>query len=143
MENPNFTGIGKKYVENPSEEGDLGVGTGKVDSLKEVISEINDMVGERKKLSGGFFRDAEKMKREISNFLLESAPAGEGDSEFVRERSELRKKQMDVTEMQLNERVGCWRDIALLKKELREREKELSERLNRADMLGKILEDGD
>ena len=116
------------------------VGKVKVDSLKEVIQEIHDLIKERSGLSNTFVKEGESMKTKIGNFLSENAPKGEDDSEFVRERSELRKKQIDISELQLNERVGCWRDIALLKKELREREQELNEKENRADMIGKILE---
>ncbi len=87
-----------------------------------------------------FIKEAEGMKTNINNFLMESSPKGEDDSEFVRERSELRKKQIDISEVQLNEKVGCWRDIALLKRELRDRTKELSEKESRSDAIRKILE---
>ena len=70
---------------------------------------------------------------------MQNAPAGEDDSEFARERSELRKKKIEISELQLNEKVNCWRDIALLKKEMRESERELNEKKSRSDMLGKIL----
>ena len=72
---------------------------------------------------------------------MENAPKGEDDSEFARERSELRKKQIDISEIQLNEKVGCWRDIALLKKELREQERELNQKESRTEMLKEILEE--
>lgn len=117
------------------------MGTGKLDSLKESIKEINQMVTERSRLSQNFINESEKMKTAINNFLLENSPKGEDDSEFARERSELRKKQIEISELQLNERVNCWKDIALLKKELRENQKELSEKISRADLIGKILEE--
>ncbi len=117
------------------------VGKAKVDSIKETVEEIGMLIKERNNLSGNFIKEGEKMKTKIHNFLLENAPKGEDDSEFTRERAELRKKQIDISELQLNERVGCWRDIALLKKELRDQTRELSEKTSRADMLGKILTD--
>ncbi len=120
-------------------EGFDSVGKAKVDSLKDIVVEIEAMVKERKILSSRFIKEGEKMKGAINNFLLENAPKGEDDSEFARERSELRKKQIDISELQLNEKIGCWRDIALLKKELRENTKELNEKESRAEMLGKIL----
>ena len=144
MENPNENGISKDYdAENTwnTSEGFDSVGKAKVDSLKDRVTEIETMVGERNLLSRRFIKEGEKMKTNINNFLLENAPKGEDDSEFTRERAELRKKQMDISELQLNEKVGCWRDIALLKKEMRESVKELNEKESRADMLGKILED--
>ncbi len=142
MENPNKNGIPQKYdAENTwnTSEGFDSVGKAKVDSLKDLISEVDGMIVERKILSKKFVKEGEGMKGKIHNFLLENAPKGEDDSEFARERAELRKKQIEISEMQLNEKIGCWRDIALLKKELRENTKELSEKESRAEMLGKIL----
>lgn len=144
MENPIENGIPQKYQSentwNTSEEIN-SVGKAKVDSLKDLVIEINEMIKERETLSKRFIKEGETMKANIHNFLLENAPKGEDDSEFTRERAELRKKQIDISELQLNEKVNCWRDIALLKKELREDTKELNEKESRAEMLGKILEE--
>ncbi len=117
------------------------VGKAKLDSLENNIKELENMIKERNTLSQNFIKEGEGMKTNIKTFLIENAPEGEGDSEFARERSELRKKQIDISELQLNEKVNCWRDIALLKKEFRENIKELNEKKNRADMLGKILKE--
>ena len=97
------------------------------------------MIKERNTLSKNFVKEGEDMKSNIKTFLIENAPEGEGDSEFARERSELRKKQIEISELQLNEKVNCWRDIALLKKEMRESAKELNEKESRAKILGDIL----
>ncbi|MFH1237963.1 MAG: hypothetical protein ABIH79_01060 [archaeon] len=117
------------------------VGKAKLDSLKETVIEIEKLIKERGSLSENFINEGEKMKRDIKNFLLENTPRGEDDSEFTRERSDLRKKQIEISELQLNEKVGCWRDIALLKKELRDRTKELSEKINRAEIFERILDE--
>jgi hypothetical protein len=115
------------------------VGKGKVDSLKEQVKEVKTMIDERNLLSRRFIKEGEKMKTNINNFLLENAPKGEDDSEFTRERAELRKKQIDISELQLNEKIGAWGDIALLKKEMRESIKELNEKESRTEMLERIL----
>ena len=146
MENDfDLSEIAKKYGDNTwntSGADDFGsVGKAKTESLKETIDEIHAMIEERGVLSQAFIKEGEKMKTSIHNFLSDNAPKGEDDSEFARERAELRKKEMEISELQLNERVGCWRDIALLKKELREQKRELMEKTSRAEMLGKILED--
>lgn len=124
---------------NTSNNGFDSVGRSKVDALKGLVDEVDGMIREREFLSEKFIREGESMKQSINNFLLENAPKGEDDSEFARERAELRKKQIEISEMQLNEKVGCWRDIAILKRELRESTRELNEKTSRADMLGKIL----
>ncbi len=115
------------------------VGKAKTDSLKDIVAEIEQMINERNELSERFIKEGESMKSSINNFLLESAPKGEDDSEFARERSELRKKQLDISELQLNEKIGCWRDISLLKKEIREHNLQINEKTSRAEMLEKIL----
>ncbi len=116
------------------------LGKAKVDSLKGTVEEIDNLINERTVLSKEFIKEGETMKNDIKTFLMENAPQGEDDSEFARERAELRKKKMDISELQLNEKVNCWRDIALLKKELRDRQKELNERESRAEMMKDILE---
>ena len=135
--------IGKKYPDIWKTSDDFSsVGKAKVDSLKESVDEIEDLIKEREKLSEEFIKEGEKMKRDINNFLLESSPKNNQDvSEFAKERADLRKKQIEISEIQLNEKIGCWRDISELKKELRESQKELSEKESRADELKKILEE--
>jgi len=144
MEKPEISGIPQENITkntwNTSKSFD-SVGKAKIDSLKETIEEINNLIKERETLSINFIKEGGDIKSQIKNFLMENAPSGEDDTEFARERAELRKKQIDVSELQLNEKVGCWRDIALLKKELREKEKELNEKESRSEMIGRILEE--
>lgn len=115
------------------------VGKAKLDSIQSNLEELEGMIKERNTLSANFVKEGERMKGDIKTFLIENAPEGEGDSEFARERAELRKKQIEISELQLNEKVNCWRDIALLKREMRENLRELNEKKSRSDMLGKIL----
>jgi hypothetical protein len=115
------------------------MGKAKVDSLTEAVREIEEQIRQRRILSESFVKEAEKMKSDIKTFLMQNTVQGEGDSEFARERSELRKKQIEISESQLKEKVGCWQDISELKKELRDKEKELHEKQSRADMIKDIL----
>ena len=147
MEEHISTGISPKYdsenswnTSSETKDNFESVGKAKLDSLKETVTEIEKLIKERNILNENFINEGEKMKRDIKNFLLENMPKGEDDSEFARERADLRKKQIEISELQLNEKVGCWRDIALLKKELRDRTKELSEKLNRAEIFEHILD---
>ena len=116
--------------------GDLG--KVKVDALRESIAEIESQLAERKKISHEFEREGNKMKMNIKNFLLENNPVGD-DSDFARERAELRRKQIDLSEMQLNEMVNCWRDVVTLQKDLRDKQKELFERESRMSAINDIL----
>lgn len=116
----------------------IGVGREKINSLKSSISEIEFLIEQREALSKIFSEEIEKIKTNIENFLLKNVAV---DSEDFKERSGLRQKQIEVSELELNERVNCWRDVALLKKELREFKKELIEKEERLNMFEEILGD--
>ena len=113
----------------------------KINALREAIREIEGHIAERKVISEKFSKSCDKMKMDIKNFLLENKPKGEDDTEFARERAELRKKGFEISESQLNEDVECWRDIVNLKRDLRDKQKELFERESRMDTLNRILEE--
>ena len=116
----------------------IRVGREKINSLKSSISEIEFLIEQREGLSKVFSEEIEKIKTNIENFLLKNVAV---DSEDFKERSGLRQKQIEVSELELNERVNCWRDVALLKKELREFKKELIEKEERVSMFDEILGD--
>jgi hypothetical protein len=117
------------------------VGQERIDSLKKAIIEIKHLVEERKKLSLDFIKEGEQLKSEISNLILEneSTLRAFGQSEALTEKNSLRNKKVEISELQLNEKINCWKDIALLKKELRIYEKELSEKESRINELNDIL----
>jgi len=129
LENPNW-GI--------SNEDSVKFGNERVGALKEAVKEMGEMIEGRKKLSDGIIRDGEKMKTELENFIVNRDPT---DEDALKERNGLRQKQVEISELQLKEKVSCWQDIAKLRQELRETQKELTEKQERADTLGKILED--
>ena len=114
----------------------------KLDSLKETIEEVEELIISRKKLNKRIFEEAEKEKRDLDNFILEvDAKNSVAEIDDVREKISLRQKRVELSELQLNEKVSSWKDVALLKKELREKQRELNEKQGRLDMFGKILEE--
>jgi hypothetical protein len=117
------------------------VGQERVLSLKKAIQEIKQLVEERKKLSIEFIKEGEEIKSEINNLILgnESTLRALGQNEALIEKNALRNKKVEISELQLNEKINCWKDIALLKKELRIYEKELSEKEGRMKELNDIL----
>lgn len=119
------------------------VGQERISSLKKAIQEIKQLVDERKRLSLEFIKDAEDIKLEINNLILgnESTIRALGQNEALIEKNALRNKKVEISELQLNEKINCWKDIALLKKELRVYEKELSEKEGRINELNGILND--
>ena len=138
LERPEITGFSSK--------GTLDVvGQERVVSLKKAISEIKQLIEERKKLSLEFIKEGEAIKSEISNLILtnESTLRALGQNEALIEKNALRNKKVEISELQLNEKIDCWKDIALLKKELRIYEKELSEKEGRIKELNNILMEED
>ena len=64
-------------------------------------------------------------------------------TEALIEKNALRNKKVEISELQLNEKINCWKDIAYVKKELRIYEKELSEKESRMKELNDILSEED
>jgi hypothetical protein len=118
------------------------IGKEKVLSLNQSIGEIKNLIGERENLSTEVFQEGEKIKTEINNFLLENqGKVSEEARDSVREKNDLRHKKIEISEFQLNERINCWKDVALLKKELRINEMELNEKQERMKVMAGLLED--
>ncbi len=139
-----ITGITEGFSQSEDQDLSIEVGKEKTESLKKSISEINDLVVSREKLSKETFDEAEKIKTEINNFLLENEASKIADSDLrdnTKEKNDLRSKKIGISELQLNEKIGCWKDIALLKKEKRVYEQELNEKEARLLMLNKLMGD--
>ena len=140
------SGIPEITRNSPSEPLFDDLGKDRIDSLKKSILEIRDLIKEREKLSREIFNEGEKIKTEINNFILENessniASTALSTNEFLREKNDLRARKITISEMQLKEKIDCWKDIAILKKEMREYEKELIEKESRVKALNKILEE--
>ncbi|MDO8659960.1 MAG: hypothetical protein Q7K54_05190 [Candidatus Parcubacteria bacterium] len=114
------------------------IGKEKLESIKTIIDEINNSIKGREKLSRDISSETEKINHEIERFISENTVSSPEDS---KERSALRQKQVELSELSLNEKVSCWKDIALLKRELRELTRELAEKEERINTLNKILEE--
>ena len=108
----------------------------KLGSIQEVIDDINDLIQKREMLNGEIFTDIEKIKMDINNFVLSL-----GDEMNKAEQLNMRQKQIEIDEVKINEKLNMWRDIALLKKELRERIRDIREQEGKETMLDSILED--
>lgn len=108
----------------------------KLGSIQEVIDDINNLIQKREMLNGEIFSDIEKIKMDINNFVLSL-----GDEMNKAEQLNMRQKQIEIDEVKINEKLNMWRDIALLKKELRERIRDIREQEGKATMLDSILED--
>lgn len=130
LENLEDSGLDAKSIQN--------INSGKIESLVQSIKEIEKMIKEREAVSKDLVGEAEKIKLKMENLLLSTKLE---DSDSVKEQLAFRQKQVEISELQLNERINAWRDIAQLKKELREHEQELNEKKIRVEMLNNLLFD--
>ena len=119
------------------------LGKERIQALKQAISDVLSLIKERQELSEEILEEGETLKTEINNFLLENQDADLADHDALMEKNNLRAKKISVAELQLNEKIGCWKDVAILKKELRIYEKELKEKQSRADSITKLLKESD
>ena len=80
--------------------------------------------------------DIENLKSTI-NIMMPSMPNPSAD--FMKTMVELRKKIIEAEEIKMKEKLNCFRDIAALKKELREIVREYRDKENRASLLNELI----
>jgi len=118
---------------------------GKIDSLKDATQDIEDLIIQRKQLSIGFSNKVRKIQVDIRNFIseIQQRVGGTTDSgvlrQFVSDIVALKGKGVEIDALDLREQVDCFRDIAQLKKDLREISQEMKEKEARSDILDDIL----
>lgn len=95
--------------------------SGKVDNIQQVIDEINELISERETLRNELLFACDKISSRINGVLMRLT------DDQVKEQITLHEKSVAVDQMKVMERLNAWRDVALLKKELRERLHELRE----------------
>jgi hypothetical protein len=118
------------------------VGLAKLNALKNSVEDINILIEEREDLSEDFIEEGEEVKTEINNFLLENENTTEFEkADLMKEKNLLRSKKIEISEIQMKEKIDSWKDIALLKKELRLQEQEISEREERMNSITKLLDE--
>ncbi len=119
----------------------ISIGKDKIESLKNSIKEIQNLVEERRDLSENFILEADKIKLEIDNLLMENENTARDfrDKDYMTEKNALRNKKVEISELQLNEKINCWKDIAQLKQELRQYEKDLTEKQSRMKEINDLM----
>ena len=130
--------VSKSSLEIPLE----NFGNSRVEALRKSVHEIQEMVSQRKSLSEKIYDEIESLKSEIKTYLAENEKVQISSSDPTKEKTDLRHKKIELSEMQLKEKVDCWKDIAILKKDLRELEREIVEKEERTRELNKILGEG-
>ena len=108
----------------------------KMMNTREVIADIESLIEERKELQQEVFRDVDKIMMQMNNFLVAA-----GEKIETTKEAELREKLLDIEAFKLNEKINAFRDIAALKKELRDRMHEYREQEQNAHMIDELLQD--
>lgn len=106
----------------------------KIMNTKEVIDDIETLINERKDLQKDVFKDVDQIMMNMNNFM-----AAAGDKIDEVKQAELKEKLLDIESFKLNEKINAFRDIADLKKELRDRMHEFREQENNASMIDGLL----
>ncbi len=91
-----------------------GLNSEKIQNIRQVIDEIDDLIKEREKLSSKLINSYESLLSRIAS-IINRVPQDNLKEEII-----LQEKAVNVEEAKIKENLDCWRDIALLKRELRE-----------------------
>lgn len=106
-------------------------------SLKETIEEILEQIKFRESLHTEMLKDLETLKSNINNMMSQTPTSLEGQKAMV----EFQKQIVEADQMKVTEKLNNFRDVAQLRKELREIIREFRDKETRANMLGDLLAD--
>ena len=110
-----------------------GLNTEKIENIQQVIDEIHELIKEREKLSSKLINSYEGLLSRM-NSTINRIP-----QENLKEEILLQEKIVNVEEAKIKEHLDCWRDIALLKRELREVLREFREQESMQNTYASLL----
>ena len=113
---------------------------GELVSLRQAIEDIEDLIKKRQELNEELINEIRNLSSNLKAYI-QSLPTTVTNEDALKAHLELRKKLVELEEIRLLEKLNEWRDIAELKKELRERVKEYQEKAMRSDVIEQILEE--
>jgi hypothetical protein len=114
----------------------------KLASVKELIADIEVMIANRNELNKEILKQLDKVNLELDNTItkFQGTASAANSGEIMKVLGELRKKKVELEELKLQEKLNFWRDVAQLKKELREHIKELREKESKSSLIDTLLE---
>jgi hypothetical protein len=112
----------------------------KTESLKESMEDIQEAIRLRKQLSEEVTTLFNKVIIDTDNFIIRLNIVDRNNEIIRGEQMKLKQKQMEIEAKKIEERVNCWKDVALLKKELREHLAEFRDKESRSTMLDNLLD---
>ena len=112
----------------------------RVKLLEESVIDIKEMIVGREELHKDIMFNFTKMEAFINNSMPDP---GAASSEAIKIRQDLikdlLKKKIELDELRAEEKLNFWRDVALLKKELREHLKEFRDMESKTSMIDTLL----
>ncbi|MFH1401052.1 MAG: hypothetical protein ABIH41_06040 [Nanoarchaeota archaeon] len=136
--------LASKYVSADKQQGDVEklmheLQHDRVASVAELIKDIDDLIITRRNLSLEVMADLEKVKISINAFIssktqfrtIELSP---------REMIELKKKEIEVDLAKVSEKVTCFKDIMILKQEMRMHVHDIQDKVKRFGVLENIID---
>lgn len=132
--------ISWKDTEKPESDIFQDLQISKVASIKDIIEEINELIEKREKLSKDVFKDADAVQMELKNFSSDLGNITGVNSPHIPVLMEVRKKQAEIEELKMQEKINCWRDVAKLKEELRTYIKEAKDKEKRLAAMNQMME---
>jgi len=107
----------------------------KVNLTKEAVMDIQGQIQLREELHSQILSEADKIKTSLSNLILSTSDMEE------QEKARIRQKQIELDQFKVKEKIDMWKDIAILKRELRDRLKEFKETESKTQMVSELLEE--
>lgn len=117
----------------------------KLEPIKEVIQEVEFLISNRADVHNEMNQAIDKMQLEIDNFLIGLPQINVIDTnpnlggELVKAMAEFRKMKIELEQIRLDEKLNYWRDVAQLKRELREYAREFKEKESKSDLLDSLI----
>jgi hypothetical protein len=114
----------------------------RVELIEESISDIKQMIAERGLLHKEIIKSLDSVDMFINNTMPKTNEITFGTMNDSRQKliQELLKKKIEIDELKTQEKLNFWRDVALLKKELREHMKEYRDMKSKTSMIDNLLE---
>lgn len=111
----------------------------KIQAIESNIKDINSLIQIRENLKKELFMDLEQAKMEINSVLSKVPIDATTQPAITAEHLKLRQKLIELEESKMAEKLNCWRDVASLKKELRENMREVQEKQDNLGILDNLI----
>lgn len=115
------------------------IGSPALDALSDSINDIQELIASRQELHDDIMSDLNKAEIQLDGFIEQIMTGRRRDETALKDIATLKAKSVDIGQARKQEKLDCWQDIAKLKEELRQMQRELHEKESRSNLLDSIL----